>query len=118
VKKTKKREANYLPTILPTPWKTVSNYDSVFETGFGLRVVVSDSVEDDGKTWLHVSVSRPNQIPDYSDLCEIKRIFIGSERKAVQVFPPESEHFNLHPYCLHLWAPIDHDPFPDFRDEF
>jgi hypothetical protein len=26
-----------------------------------------------------------------------------------------AEHYNFHPHCLHLWAPLDEDPLPDFR---
>jgi hypothetical protein len=42
-------------------------------------------------------------------------LFVGKERKAVQVLPPASEYVNIHPHCLHLYAAIEHDPLPDFR---
>lgn len=66
---------------------------------------------------MHLSVSRTNRDPSYFDLKRVKELFIGRQRKAVQVFPPEAEHYNHHPYCLHLFAPIDRDPLPDFRHE-
>ena len=78
-------------------------------------VIVSNKVEADGRKWLHVSTSFPERLPTYYELCEIKKTFVGPELKAVQVFPRESEHCNVHPYFLHLWACLDEDPLPDFR---
>lgn len=82
----------------------------------GLVVLASGAVELDDKRWIHVSFSRKDRMPSYDDTCLIKRVFIGEERKAIQVFPPRSEHFNLHKYCLHLWHCLDGDGLPDFRD--
>jgi hypothetical protein len=42
-------------------------------------------------------------------------MFVGSARKAVMVLPAEEEHVNIHPFCLHLYSPLDRDPLPDFR---
>ena len=78
-------------------------------------VIVSTNREADGKRWLHVSTPFQDRLPTYEELCEVKNIFVGPDAKAVQVFPPEAEHCNVHPYCLHLWACIDEDPLPDFR---
>jgi hypothetical protein len=33
----------------------------------------------------------------------VKAIFIGRDKEALQVLPPESEHVNIHPNCMHLW---------------
>jgi hypothetical protein len=35
--------------------------------------------------------------------------------KVVQVFPPVTEHYNLHPNCLHLWSCLEADGLPDFQ---
>lgn len=80
-----------------------------------LQVMCSARIEADGKRWLHVSASRRTKIPSWQDMKEVKDIFIGKERKAIQVFAPESEHVNVHPYVLHLWSCLDEDPLPDFR---
>ena len=40
--------------------------------------------------------------------------FIGKDRKAVLVFPPEKEKINIHPYCMHLFACLSEDVLPDF----
>lgn len=80
----------------------------------GLMVVVSGDVEEDGRRWLHVSVSRRSRVPGYDDLLLVKRLFIGELRQAIQVFPPRDRHINIHPYCLHLWSCLEGDGLPDF----
>lgn len=80
----------------------------------GLRVIASLAKELDGKTWLHVSCSRKARLPSYQDMCEVKRIFIGEEREAYQVFAPKSKHVNIMPFCLHLWCRLDGPALPDF----
>ena len=81
----------------------------------GLAVIASASIELDGKAWLHVSVSHRYQMPTWEQLVEVKETFIGSERQALQVLPKMSEWVNVHPYCLHLWACVEGDGLPDFR---
>lgn len=85
----------------------------------GIYVIITGNIEQDGKRWIHISVSKKNKkgkccIPSYSDLCHIKREFLGAEAIAYHVFAPSEEHVNIHPGCLHLWAPLDHRPTPDF----
>jgi hypothetical protein len=83
--------------------------------GDSLTVVVSGSTEKDGRRWLHVSASRPSKLPNWEDMREVKNTFIGRDRKAIQVLPPQAEYVNDHPYVLHLWACVDDDGLPDFR---
>ncbi len=80
----------------------------------GLRIIASHNVYA-GQRWMHVSFSHESKMPTYEETCMIKKDIIGAHKKAIQVHPPESEHVNIHPYCLHLWSPIGHDPLPDFR---
>lgn len=82
----------------------------------GLRVIISGSTYDDGRRWLHLSVSRSDRVPDWEDLKRVKSRFFGDETTAVQVFPPNSRWVNVHPYCLHLWRCLDGEPLPDFRE--
>lgn len=70
--------------------------------------------ELDGQLWCHVSASRPDRCPTWEEMAEIKRDAIGPDLGAVQVMPRETDHVNLHPTCLHLWAPLEHWPLPDF----
>jgi hypothetical protein len=80
----------------------------------GMTVLVSGMVEADGKRWLHVSFAYRNRLPTWDDLKEVKETFIGKDKKALQVFPPEAEYVNVNPYCLHLWHCADGDVVPDF----
>jgi hypothetical protein len=80
-----------------------------------LQVIITGATEKDGKRWLHVSLSRPHQIPDYADMCLVKSVFIGENKKAIQVFAPIDEHVNIMSTCLHLWSCLDGDGLPDFR---
>lgn len=106
-----------LPATLPGGWEIVQTGEdgrSYANRAARMTVIVSGAVEADGHRWMHVSVGRPRQMPSYEDLAFIKRVFIGPERAAIQVFPRASEHVNIHPFVLHLWMPIDHYPLPDF----
>ncbi len=68
----------------------------------------------DGVHWMQASLARRDHIPDYTELCELHTLFMGS-RFAVQQFVPPDEHVNIHPRALHLWARADgHRLLPDF----
>lgn len=79
-----------------------------------LRVVASVSTEQDGKRWLHMSMSHPKRIPTYDELVYMKRHWAGEQRKCIMVLPPSDEHVNFHPFCLHLFCCLDDDGLPDF----
>lgn len=68
----------------------------------GLRVMFSS-----GYGWEHVSFSRRSRMPDYDDMCWIKQKFWGANETVMQLFVPADEHVNMHPYCLHLWRPLE-----------
>lgn len=70
----------------------------------------------DNELWLHLSIKPQNRksLPTWDELRWAKDYFLG-DRKAIQVLPPRSEYVNLDPYVLHLYAPIERDPLPDFR---
>ncbi len=70
----------------------------------------------DGKVWLHLSISHVDKTPTWDELLEAKRHFMGTNTKAISVIPPAAEHYNHHEHCLHLFACLDGDPLPDFRD--
>jgi hypothetical protein len=80
-----------------------------------LRVIWSIATELDGRAWLHVSVSRPDRLPSYSDMQRVQTLFVGIDRTAYSVWPRRDRHINLHEHCLHLWAVLEGDePLPDF----
>ena len=104
------------PRVLPGEWSEVESYENAtrYESRDGLRVILETEMVD-GALWLHASMSRRDRIPSWRDLQRVKDTFIGADRKAIQVLPARSEYVNRHPYCLHLFSPLDTDPLPDFR---
>ncbi len=60
-----------------------------------------------GEGWDHVSVSRTNRCPNWTEMEHVKRLFFLDAETAMQLHVPPSEHRSLHPYCLHMWRPLD-----------
>lgn len=77
-------------------------------TGEAIKVIESISIESDGRTWLHVSVSKPNpkKMPTYEDIQLARRLFVGEDRECYQVFPTKDRYVNFFP-VLHLWTCLD-----------
>ncbi len=104
------------PTVLPPGWKRHNDERGLrYTSGDGLLVIFTAAEERDGKRWIHVSASRASRLPGWQDMKNVKDIFIGPKRLAVQVFPRKDEYVNVHPFVLHLWSCLDGDPVPDFR---
>ena len=40
-------------------------------------------------------------------MAAIKDVFWGEEETCMQLHPPKSQYVNNHPYCLHIWKPIN-----------
>ncbi len=68
----------------------------------GLAIMFSD-----GEGWQHVSVSRRSKNPTYEDMCWAKDQFWSDDICVMQLHVPAADHVNCHPYCLHLWHPLD-----------
>lgn len=74
----------------------------------GANLKVVESIALFGvERWHHLSVSKPNKLPTWEELNRVKVAFFGPDREAIQVLAKESDHVNLHPYCLHLWAEVE-----------
>ncbi len=102
---------------LPRHWRKMGTFgpDGYAYTKLLVSLhVIETRANCEGKEWLHVSVSYPDKLPTYDDLCEVKKTFIGDERTALQIFPPKVKHVNIHNYCLHLFCCLDGDVTPDF----
>lgn len=112
----------YLPAELPRGWTQYTvKYDSmwygmgIYAHNTGLKVLFdADPLMEPGKVWLHLSVSLKKRMPTYEELKLVKKIFIGPDRQAIQLFPREVKHINIHEYCLHLWCCVEGDGLPDF----
>ena len=84
-----------------------------------LKFIVADEVHR-GRRWRHATVSRRDRkMPTYEDLKNCKRLTIGDERMAVQIFPEAEKHMDFSESVgvevLHLWSPEDAGVLPDFR---
>jgi hypothetical protein len=64
-------------------------------------------IASDGLGWEHVSVSKKYECPTWAEMCHVKALFWGDEDCVVQYHPAQSVYISLHPYCLHLWRPVD-----------
>lgn len=81
-----------------------------------LVVIVSCSIEDDGRAWIHLSCSHAERIPSWGELGIVKEAFLG-DREAYQVMPPRKRYINIDPHVLNVFALFDAaaDPvLPDF----
>lgn len=111
---------DYAPRVLPVSWRLVpppavlANADvRCYESVFGLRVIFG--VEDRGTStgvWLHASTSRQNKLPTWADIREVKDLFIGRDRCALHLVPPEKDYVNLHKFTLHIWSRLDAPSVP------
>lgn len=104
------------PRVMPRDWRIVRNCDegAIYFRADRLKVIMSCAQERDERVWLHVSLSRPDRMPTYDDMAEVKRVFIGPDKTAYQLFVPDTDHVNLHSHCLHLWSCLDGPVTPDF----
>lgn len=97
------------------PWKLSEEHMAsfLFKNYLTMQTLIISGQVHDGQRWLHLSIAG-RKMPTYRDMAAAKDLFIGQDERAYQVFPPRSEHFNLHQYCLHLWSPVGFNPLPDF----
>ena len=64
--------------------------------------------------WDHVSVSRLDRCPTWEEMSWVANKFFANNEYAMQLHVPQTEHINMHPYCLHWWRPQNTDiPLPD-----
>lgn len=64
-------------------------------------------IASNGLGWEHVSVSLDNRCPNWNEMCHVKSLFWEDNEVVMQLHVEKENHINLHPYCLHLWKPID-----------
>ncbi len=76
-------------------------------TGRELVIIAADGKDPEALGWEHVSVSLPDRCPTWEEMSFVKELFWGEDECVLQFHPPKSRHVNVHPYCLHLWKPVD-----------
>lgn len=88
------------------PGDNFGAFDIAGPCGMVLRILATPGWPDaeipDGEKWEHVSVSG-RRLPNWDEMCFVRRLFWGEEGWVVQFHPPEDEYVNHHPRCLHLW---------------
>ncbi len=89
----------------------------VFELASLVDKAVLRVIATSGDGWDHVSVSRENRCPDWTEMEYVKRLFFKENETAMQLHVPPADHINVHPHCLHLWRPLD-VPIPMPPKEF
>jgi hypothetical protein len=77
------------------------------DDGFACRINHLHVVVSWGDGWEHVSVSLHHRCPTWDEMVFVKSLFWSDDECVIQYHPPKSEYVNCHPYCLHLWKPID-----------
>lgn len=104
----------YLKT--PKHWDLIERRvdGEMFSAPGDIAVIYSIATELDGKNWIHISVSRIRNVPNYYDMVYVKEQLLGEDSKAIMVFPPRKEWINIHPNCLHIFSCLDGDGLPDF----
>ena len=103
--------------MLPVVWKQIKSpvpKQKAYENSLRSLYVIVTEEKYDGDWWRHISVSHPNAIPNWKEMCMVKDLFIGKDKKAIQIHPLKGEYYNLHPNVLHLWCNLDRDPLPNF----
>lgn len=58
-----------------------------------------------GLGWDHVSVSTARRCPTWDEMALVARAFFEPGDTLMQLMVPESDHVNIHPFCLHWWRP-------------
>ena len=105
--------------LLASSWKQGNNGVFILPhyriAGYEIRCMVSD-----GEGWEHVSVTvapvgkDASRNPTWDEMCHVKAQFWSEEECVIEYHPPKSEYVSCHPFCLHLWKPIDKIiPLPD-----
>lgn len=63
----------------------------------------------DGLGFKHLSVTNAQKkiLPGWNILTRLKDLFYGDDEWAVVYFPAKEEYIDDHPYCHHLWCPLN-----------
>ena len=82
----------------------------------GAKLTILSSGADPEFGWEHVSVSMEHRPPNWGEMCFVKDLFWNDDECVVQYHPPKSSYVNCHPYCLHLWRPLNSQmPMPPLK---
>jgi hypothetical protein len=101
---------------VPEQYRVAGEKDSLegwFTIPSGSARKVITIIASNGLGWEHVSVSKKYDCPTWEEMCRVKDLFWDADDLVVQYHVPPSQLVNLHPYCLHMWRPVDQSiPLP------
>lgn len=105
---------------ITTPGPLVSDVsygnNGAFQVVCPLTKVTLNLVVSDGGGWEHVSVSvayhkkvpqNVRRCPTWEEMHWVKEQLWLPEEAVMELHPPASAYVNCHPFCLHLWRPLD-----------
>lgn len=75
--------------------------------GGALRIIASTA-----GGWDHISISRADGVPCWSEMEYVKRLFFAEDEWAMELHAPPAEHINRTANVLHLWRPNDGREIP------
>ena len=76
--------------------------------GARLTIMATDGADT---AWEHVSVSTRRRVPNWEEMCWVKKRFWEPEDCVIQFHPPESQYVNNYAVVLHMWRWCG-GPFP------
>lgn len=92
--------------IRTKPGEMQGLFEVVGPLGVWVRMISSGPDHEYG--WEHVSVTvKSKRCPTWEEMCWVKNLFWGEDEAVMQLHPRASEYVNEHPYCLHLWRPLN-----------
>jgi len=74
-----------------------------FRSPIDSKFILTQASSEGG--WDHVSVSRRDHAPRWSEMEFVRRLFFKDDEWVMQLHVPPAHHINIHPNCLHLWRP-------------
>lgn len=74
-----------------------------------MRVIASSGKDqsDPAFRWDHVSVSLSDRCPTWDEMDFVKRLFFKPDEVCFELHVEAKDHISNHPYCLHIWRPLD-----------
>lgn len=92
----------------PDGWAVVRQED-------GSSIIITVARHEDGNEWVHASIAHKDRTPTYDELALLHKAVFQGKGWAYQVFAPDTDHVNIHPFALHLWGRLDGtNPIPNF----
>jgi len=97
------------PLASPPGWGMAGMFVIDGPCGTSLRVMVSDGTDwpFELPAWEHASVSTASRTPNWREMEFVRELCWMPDELVLQFSVPRDKHINCHPYCLHLWKPID-----------